>query len=172
MITCAVPVRLSLIAVLLAFFTVYAFALNLQQDASTRASQNAAQPQPQKQASAAEFNTAAANAVLGQIRDGLEAHNQRRMLSAFDGDKFDGYLVFEDQVQAYFDKFEGFRVHFRILQTSVEGSKGIVLAEFDVEGLPQGGGAAMRRSNQVRFELVQGRKGWKIVDMRPRGFFS
>lgn len=171
MITRPNAVRLSLITVLLGFFTLFALAGTLPQDAPAPAGQSAARPEPKKQ-SMAEFNAEAANAVLGQIRDGLEAHNPRRMLSAFDGDNFDGYLVFEDQLQAYFEKFEGFRVHFRILQTSVEGSKGIVLAEFDVEGLPQGGGAAMRRSKQLRFELVQGRKGWKIVDLRPRGFFS
>jgi ketosteroid isomerase-like protein len=119
-----------------------------------------------------EVTDAVADAVLRQIRDGLESHSQGMFLSAFDRDKFDGYLAFEDQVQAFFEKYEGFRTHFRILQISTEGAKGVVLAEFDVEGTSSGGGPAMRRSSQLRFELAKGSKGWKVVDIRPRGFFS
>lgn len=118
------------------------------------------------------FSDAVAIDVLGQIRDGLEGHSQRLMLAAFDDNRFDDYLTFEDQIQQYFEKFEGFRAHFRILQTSTEGAKGVVLAEFDVEGMPRSGGAAQRRSNQLRFELERGRKGWRVINMRPRGFFS
>ncbi len=121
---------------------------------------------------AAVFSDAVATDVLGQIRDGLEGHSQRLLLSAFNDNEFEGYLIFEDQIQQYFEKYEGFRAHFRIIQTSIEGAKGVVLAEFDVEGMPRSGGAAMRRSNQLRFELERGKKGWKVVDMRPRGFFS
>ena len=118
------------------------------------------------------FSDKIANNVLNDIRDGLEAHSQRLMLSAFDGDKMDGYLTFEDQIQAYFEHYEGFRVHFRIIQTSIEAEKGIVLAEFEIEGSPRGGGPVMRRSNQIRFELERGKKGWKVVDFRPRAFFA
>jgi hypothetical protein len=118
------------------------------------------------------FSDQVANNVLNDIRDGLEAHSQRLMLSAFDGDKMDGYLTFEDQIQSYFEHYEGFRVHFRIIQTSIEASRGIVLAEFEIEGSPRGGGPVMRRSNQIRFELERGKKGWKVVDFRPRAFFA
>src|SRR4051794_16329305 len=56
------------------------------------------------------FSDQVANNVLNDIRDGLEAHSQRLMLSAFDADKMDGYLTFEDQIQAYFEHYDGFRV--------------------------------------------------------------
>ena len=118
------------------------------------------------------FSDQVANNVLNDIRDGLEAHSQRLMLSAFDANKMDGYLTFEDQIQFYFEHYEGFRVHFRTIQTSIEANKGIVLAEFQIEGSPRGGGPVMRRSNQIRFELEPGKKGWKIIDFRPRAFFA
>ncbi len=118
------------------------------------------------------FSSAVANDVLGLIRDGLEGHSQRLLLSAFDGDKMDGYLSFEDQIQAMFDRYEGFRVHYRILQQSVENNKGIVLALFEMEELPKNGGPPQRKAQQVRFELERGRKGWRVVDYGPRGFFS
>ncbi len=119
------------------------------------------------------FTDDVARYVLGEIRDGLEGHLQRLMLAAFDDDKMPGYLQFEDQIQAMFDKYSEFRVHFRILQTTVEGSKGVVLVSFDLEEIPNTQGAQpLRKSSQVRFELERGRRGWRVVDFSPRGFFS
>jgi hypothetical protein len=119
------------------------------------------------------FSEAAVNSVLNDLRDGLEGHNQRRLLSAFDADKMDGYLEFEDQIQAFFNKYESFRVHFRILQTSTEGEKGIALVDAQLEAIPRSPTSVpIRRSEQLRLELERGRKGWKIVDFRPRNFFS
>jgi hypothetical protein len=118
------------------------------------------------------FSAGVANNVLNDLRDGLEGHSQRLMLSAFDQDKMSGYLSFEDQIQALFQKYDSFRVHYRIAQSTIEGSKGVVLVDFDLEGIPRGGGAGVRRSSSLRFEMERGRKGWKIVDFSPRGFFS
>jgi hypothetical protein len=119
------------------------------------------------------FSDQVATYVLGQVRDGLEGHLQRLLLSAFDDDKMSGYLSFEDQIEAMFDKYSEFRVHFRILQTSVEGPKGVVLVDFSLEEIPKSQSAQpQRKSTQMRFELERGRKGWRIVDFSPRGFFS
>ena len=54
----------------------------------------------------------------------------------------------------------------------MENNKGVVLALFEMEEMPKNGGTPQRRSQQVRFELERGRKGWRIVDYNPRGFFS
>ena len=110
--------------------------------------------------------------VLGMIRDGLEGHSQRLMLSAFDGDKMDGYLTFEDQIQALFERYDELRVHYNVLQQSVDNGKGVVLVLFEMEERPKSGGASQRKGSQVRFELERGRKGWRVVDYNPRGFFS
>jgi hypothetical protein len=128
-----------------------------------------------KQASteaATPFDERAAAEVLGTIRDGLEGHSQRHMLAAFDADKMDGFSTFQDQIEAYFTRYEGFRVTFRIIQTSDENDRGVILASFQLESEPRGGGHISRREGQLRFELERGDKGWKIVDFNPRGFFS
>jgi hypothetical protein len=121
---------------------------------------------------AAAFDERAAAVVLGTIRDGLEGHSQRRLLSAFDAEKMDGFLTFEDQIEAYFTRYESFRVTLRIIQTSEENNRGVILADFQLENEPRGGGRISRRQGQLRFELERGAKGWKIVDINPRGFFS
>jgi len=119
------------------------------------------------------FSTAVANNVLNDLRDGLEGHTQRLMLSAFDADKMDGYLQFEDQIEAFFNKYGSFNVYFRIAQSSTEGPKGIVLVDIQLEEIPRGATAPpVRKSGQMRFELERGKKGWKIVDFSPRNFFS
>ena len=119
------------------------------------------------------FNDDVARYVLSEVRDGLEGHLQRLLLSAFDDDKMSGYLSFEDQIEAMFDKYSEFRVHFRILQTTVEGPKGVILVDFQLEEIPKSQSAQpQRKSTQMRFELERGRKGWRIVDFSPRGFFS
>ena len=54
-----------------------------------------------------------------------------------------------------------------------EGEKGMALVELQVEAAPrQDGGIALRRDEQIRFELQQGKSGWKIVDIQPRDFFT
>ncbi len=118
------------------------------------------------------FDERAAAEVLGTLRDGLEAHSQRLLLSAFNPEKMDGFLTFQDQIEAYFTRYEGFRVTLRIIQTSQEENRGVILAEFQVENEPRGGGRISHRQGQLRFELEREPKGWKIVDMNPRGFFS
>jgi hypothetical protein len=118
------------------------------------------------------FSQAVANSVLNDLRDGLEGHSQRLLLSAFDQDKLDGYLTFEDQIEAMFQHYDSFRVHFRISQSTIEGPKGVVLVDFELEEIPRAGGVPIRRNGQVKFEMERGRKGWKIVDFNPRGFLS
>jgi hypothetical protein len=118
------------------------------------------------------FSAGVANNVLSDLRDGLEGHSQRLMLSAFDQDKMSGYLSFEDQIQALFAKYDSFRVHYRIAQSTIEGAKGVVLVDFEMEEIPRTGGPPLRRSGTLRFEMERGLKGWKIVDFSPRGFFS
>jgi hypothetical protein len=118
------------------------------------------------------FSQAVANDVLGQVRDGLEGHSRRLMLGAFDQDKMDGYLSFEDQIEALFNRIDAFRVHYRISNSSVEGSKAVVLVDWEMEEIPKGNASPQRRNGQIKFEMERGRKGWKIVDVSPRGIFS
>lgn len=117
------------------------------------------------------FNQQVANDVIGQIRDGLEGHSTRLLLGAFTDD-MDGYLGFEDQIEAMFKKYEGFHVNVRIINVAVEGSKGIVTADFQMDELVRGNNKSVRTQAQLRFELVRTKKGWKVISVNPMGFFS
>ncbi len=152
-------------------FILLAFVLSLAAQDSTPAPQTKKQKK-ENPADSAVFDERAAAAVLGAIRNGLEAHSQRRLLAAFDGDKMDGFLSFQDQIDAYFTRYESFRVTLRIVQTSEENNRGVILADFQIESEPRYGGPTYSRQAQLRFELERGPKGWKIVDFNPRAFFS
>ena len=119
------------------------------------------------------FSTAVADNLLNDLRSGLDAHNRRLMLSAFDADKMDSYLEFENQIEAFFNRYEAFTVYFRIVQTSTDGPKGLALVDIQLEEIPRAATSPpIRKNGQVRFELERGKKGWKIVDFNPRNFFS
>jgi len=119
------------------------------------------------------FSTAVANNVLNDLRDGLEGHTQRLMLSAFDADKMDGYLEFENQIETFFNKYGSFSVYFRIAQSATEGPRGIVLVDVQLEEIPRSATSPpIRKNGQIRFELERGKKGWRIVDFNPRNLFS
>jgi len=164
----------------LPLISVILFAIILPLTAQTEGPQNAALPaaspatrlKPQSAENLPVFDERAAAAVLGTIRDGLEGHSARRLLSAFDADKMDGYRSFQDQIDAYFATNESIRVTLRILQTSQDGDRGFILAAFQLENNPRNGEQLSRREAQLRFVLERGPKGWKIVDFDPREFFS
>lgn len=119
------------------------------------------------------FSPVEASNILNKLRDGLEGHTPRLVLSAFDADKMGAYPEFENQIQAFFNRYESFRVYFRIVQSAAEGPKGVVLVDIQLEAIPPGAiSPPVRKNGQVRFALERGRKGWKIVDFNPRNFFS
>ena len=110
--------------------------------------------------------------LLNQIRDGLQAHNSRKMLVGFDREGMQGYLAFQDQVEEFFAQYESFRVSIRLEGSSFEQDKGTATAIFKLEGVPRSGGPAMRREAELTLEFSRTGSGWKIRDVSPRDFFS
>ena len=118
------------------------------------------------------FSEAVANAVIRRLRDGLEGHSQRVILSIFDPEKMNDYSGFENQIEAFFNHYETFRTHLRMVQATTDGEKGTVITEVEMEAIPHGDAPPVRKQNQLRFELERSSKGWKIVELNPRDFFS
>ncbi|MDR3763837.1 MAG: hypothetical protein P4M01_07050 [Acidobacteriota bacterium] len=119
----------------------------------------------------AEFDDAAAADVMSHLRDGLEAHSQHLFLGNFDREQMKDFDSFSDQIEAYFTRYESFRIVYHIVRTVEQDGKGYILAEATVESTPRGGGRASRREGQLRLTLAPVGKTWKIVDVNPRGFF-
>lgn len=122
---------------------------------------------------AREFSNDVVSRLMQQVTQGLITHNQGQMLSAFDPARMKNYAQFRDNLAALFAKYENFRAAYRLRQSWPQGERGVIIAEFELEGSPlEEGSPPFRRSAQLRFEFERGRKGWRIVDVEPRGFFS
>ncbi len=119
------------------------------------------------------FSDQAMQTVLQDLRTGLQNHSGQRLLSVFDASRMKGYLQVESQVAQLFDRYDTFHLHYRILETSTAGEKGTATVEMQLEADPrQDGAPSLRRDGQIRFELLDGEKGWKIVDFQPRDFLT
>lgn len=94
------------------------------------------------------------------------------MLSAFDQQHMAGYSAFADQVRVMFDTFDSFRARYHIRQTAMEGERGMVLADFELEQTPRDATVPVRKLAQIRFVFERIGEQWKIVDLVPREFFS
>ena len=151
---------------------------NSQQDQSQTQNDNAQNKGADKKkktgnSSDVTFSDDVAKDVLEQLAQGIEGHNQSQMLSAFDRDAMDGYLNFADQIGTLFDNYDSFRLHYSIDQATADGDKGIVLVDIELEEIPASQNMqSVHKHDQLRFEMARGKKGWKIVDVKPRNFFS
>ncbi|HET9742509.1 MAG TPA: hypothetical protein VFQ00_07160 [Terriglobales bacterium] len=121
----------------------------------------------------AAFSENAAHTLLQQVRDGLVAHNERKMLSAFDAEQMTDYPTFRRQIDALFDTYDSFRVHFTIEQSSGDNERGTATVDFEIEESPaSSGGQPVRKQEELRFSFEHAKTGWKILDVDPRSFFS
>jgi hypothetical protein len=133
--------------------------------------QQAPAPTPSPKLDAAPFTVNDANVILSQFREALAAHSQRNLFALFDADRMLGFQSFQDQMKSYFSRNETIRVNVHSIQTSGEDDKGVITATFEVEVTPRYA-SAIRKQAQLRFQLERSAKGWRIVDINPRGFFS
>ena len=119
------------------------------------------------------FSDQVMNRVLHDFQKGMQDHSSRRVLSGFDASHMEGYLQVEGQIEQLFNRYDTFHIHYRILQTSLEGQKGMATVEMQLEADPrQDGAPSLRRDGQIHFELLRNEKDWKIVDFQPRDFLT
>jgi len=122
---------------------------------------------------APEFTEHDALGVLQHVGDALENGNERSLLSNFDADRMPDYPVFRDQVHAFFQKYESFRVSYQVQQVATEGTNGVLLSDFTLDARPTGGELPdVRKQVQLRLVLAWNGKAWKIADLSPRELFG
>lgn len=119
------------------------------------------------------FSEADATRLLGQIVDGLASHNPRRMLSAFELATMNNGELFRQNTNSFFRQTGTIRAHYNILQTSMDGARGIADVRMEIEAdqlndnLPP-----VRKQEQLHLSFLRSDAGWRIVDLEPRTFFT
>ncbi len=130
----------------------------------------AAQPNQGEEANA---STVGAEQVMTVLNDGLTGHNSERFLSAFDPDQMQNYSSFADQVRTLFDLYDNFRVHYQILEVRpAPDATATVTANLELQADDAHSNVpGLSRNGQIHLHLSTGKRGWKISDLQPRGFF-
>jgi len=130
--------------------------------------------EPQAQSPESSFTGATASALLDQIASGLVAHNLSRMLAAFDLNKMTDGPLFRQQTTLFFRQTDVIRVHFNQIETSMEGGKGLVTVQAEIDAEPSDvfQMPALHKQAQLRLVAEPSGRGWKFSDVQPRAFFS
>ncbi len=128
-------------------------------------------PKEAPKAENATFSVNDANGVLAQFRIALESHSERKLFALIDEEKMFGALSFEDQLRGFLSRNESIRVNIRSIQVTGADDKGVITATFEIE-TSSASGNAVRRQQQMQFDLARSGSGWRIVDINPRSFFS
>ncbi len=112
-------------------------------------------------------------AILATLQSALQSYNRKRFLAAFDAAAMPDFPAFRNQVGNLFDRYDSFTITYHVLQTAMEGSNGIVLADFGVDGTSiDEDQPDLRRHAQLRLVLGWNGKEWKIVQLSPRALLE
>lgn len=114
---------------------------------------------------------ALSNLVRGMQMD-LEGSSSRGVLSNIDNAKFDDYPRFEDMIESL-ARQDILRVYFRQDSVSVKADSAQVILDAEMELSRKDSNApATRRSQQIVIDFESTSRGWKIINITPRDFFS
>lgn len=124
------------------------------------------------------FSEAVVQHLMGVVRDGLVAHNSEKMLSALTA--MPDYSQFREQVQAFFNRYENFRVYYRVVEAEAVdcpqtghngGACGRAVIEMQLQGDdPRNATPGITRTRQLHVTFERLRGGWAISDVE-REFF-
>jgi hypothetical protein len=111
--------------------------------------------------------------VLEPLRTGMETQNIKQVMSIFDKGQMSNYGDLQEQVSAFLRQYQEVRFRYQILQATAQNDHASATAELDMDAMPyQASMIQARRSVQMRFQLKQEPKGWRVVGFSPSDFFS
>jgi hypothetical protein len=129
-----------------------------------------AQNTPAQSPAESAFTGRTASTLLRQLSESLQGHSEKNFLALFHLPRMKEAPLFKQQIDAFFSQAESIAVHLNLAETNAASSTMAVDAEMEVQ--PGNGGAPVRRREQVVFTAARAGKGWKFIDVQPRGFFS
>jgi hypothetical protein len=126
----------------------------------------------QPQSSPAIFTSADVDTLVRTLQDGLEGHNLKRFLSAFDREQMIDYGNFADQVSSLFARTDAFRVNLHVTSTQDAGNGRVLLSmDAQMEIAPRDRPRPDRRESTLSLEVAKSGNNWRIVQLAPRDFF-
>ncbi len=145
-----------------------------QPDAAAQ-SQSAAQTEPADQPAPQpiDLSDEVIRDVLDHLQRGIETHDLERVLDIFDRQNMKDFAQFQDQMVAFFRRYDSIRFRYQLLQVTSDKDSGSAIADIDMDADPSDIlPTPQRRSTQMRFQLKRSPKGWKVVALKPADFFN
>ena len=103
----------------------------------------------------------------------MESRNLKQVISVFDSQSVPNFPQFRERMKALLDAYTAVRFRYKILQASAEDAHASMTCEVDLDATPlDGGQVPTRRSTQMRLQLTQTPKGWRISAFSPSDFFT
>jgi hypothetical protein len=110
--------------------------------------------------------------VLQDFQDGFEGHSPNRVTAALD-ERFYDFPRFEDAVTQFVQQSSEIRLYLREATTEVKGDKAILIVDAEMAFSTKARATQdLKRQQRVQFDFARGSKGWKIIDINPRNFFT
>ncbi len=120
-----------------------------------------------------DLQEAVAQDVLEPLQAGMESRDLKQVLSVFDPQSSQNFPQLQDRMRALLDAYTAVQFRYKILQASSENAHASMTCEVDLDGTPvEDGQVPVRRSTQMRLQLTQTPKGWRISGYSPSDFFN
>ena len=135
---------------------------------ATLAAAQTAQPKPPQNA----FDAQAASRLLRQLSEALQGQSQKKFLALFALDRMKDSALFRQEIASFFSRTISIRVHLNLGEIAVEGDRGTIAVDAEMEAEPGDGSPIVRRNDRLNFTVARSGGTWKFVEMQPRSFFS
>lgn len=118
------------------------------------------------------FSAHDASILLNQMNDGLVTRSAGKFLAAFDLTRMDNGQIFKQQISSFISHTDAIRMHFNLTNAGMNGGQGVATVDVQMEADMGNGGAPLHKEATLSLVAEQAGSGWKLIDLRPRGFFS
>jgi hypothetical protein len=119
-----------------------------------------------------DLEEAVAHDVFEPFQSGIETENLKQVTGVFDPDSSNLPQI-QDSFRALFLNYSLLRFRYKFLQLRANEHSASAICEIDLDATPADADQLpLRRSTQMRFQLTQTAKGWKIAAFTPADFFA
>ena len=141
-------------------------------DAAGRQNQNREQAAGEEEPARRENPERAITRMIRQMQMDLEGSSSRGFLGNINSAKFDDYPRFADMIERL-TREDILRVYFRQVSNAIQGNSAQTILDAEMEMTRKNSpGRPQRRRQQVVIDFERTSRGWKIINLTPRGFFS
>ena len=128
---------------------------------------------PQSSPQQGAFTVRDGSRLLRQMNDALVTRDARKFVACFDLERMSDGELFGQQVASFIAHTDSIRLHFNITEATVDGDKGGLTVDAEMEAEPRDGeGLPLHKQATLQFVAEHESAGWKFTDVQPRSFFS